>query len=1188
MTAPADGAFSCPSCGTPAVPGARFCFNCGTPLTAANVEHSLEPGTERRVVTVLFGDLTDFTSWAEELDPERVGVVTGRLLTALTEAVADVGGHVDKLTGDGIMAIFGAPVAHEDDPERAVRAAAAMQRAVRLLVADETGGGRALGLRVGLNTGEVLAGVHAGLTYTVIGDTVNTAARLSDVAGSGAVWAGQDTAVATMNVASWRALQPLRLKGKREPVAAYELVRLRAQGAPRPGLGEESVFVGRDAERGVLIGRVLDIIDTDRPATMVVTGEAGVGKTRLVSELGRFVAEIESSRVLWGRCTPYGEGRDLRPLADWVRTVCGITVADLSAPDRMAERVRRTVARLEPVAGAVSVEPLLALLGLTEGEAAPPRENAAPGAGLVRDLTTSAVAGLISALAAGGPVLLVVDDVQWAVPELLDALVGVASQLTGPVLLTVVGRSDLLSPAGRADWWEQLPNPELLPVLPLERASADRLLRAYLGGAELDSAVRDALLDRAEGNPFFLAELLHLLVDRGSLRREADGWLLIGELPAEVLPSGVQAVLTARFDNLEAAPRSVLRNAAVIGTRFPDAAVIALGMAAGEFPASSADQIVTEGLAVLRERDIVRSGQPGVHVFTHALARDVAYAATPKVDRAHRHAAAVAWAAESIVGPPAEIDTFVATHAERAVALAEDMSLARDDPAWQVRDPGYRALLRLAESALGADEPQSALDMFRRAVALAGDALPESDQMRAEVGIAAGHVAAQNYEEAEAALARALASEEPQLRSRALLVLADIRRRTGAESGAVAALDEALSTARAAGDDVTVAAALRQLGLVDYLAGRMAAAEARFAQAREIAERVGDLRGAGWALQHLAWSATTRGAHDVAEEALRRAAEVFTELEDNRGLSWCAGSEAFVRMLEGRLQEARDLASGLLPLGEQIGDKWGVGACLTIDAIAAAELGDPHTAASEAAEAVAAFRDIGDGWGLAMATVACGITARCGGDAKQAAAYLDEAVSVAEQGSYAAVATLATVAQGYALLDNGDVDGAESSARRGATIAAELDLEPYALAGVEVLMAQVLRARGQTVDALTILERVDSAGADAHRAGRAAPSLLFPRRQVVAHHAGVLLELGRLEEARACVERALGVPAEDVRSAVVVLRVLAAVRAAEQRLDEARDAVEEALEVAREAEYGTELRLTEELRERLFGPGQAG
>src|SRR4051812_14071364 len=855
MTTSQSAGFGCPVCGTPVVPGARFCFNCGTSLEL-DTERVLDPGTERRVVTVLFGDLTDFTAWAEELDPERVSVVTGRLLAALSTAVTDVGGHVDKLTGDGIMAVFGAPVAHEDDPERAVRAAAAMQRAVRLLIADESGGGRALGLRVGLNTGEVLAGVHAGLTYTVIGDTVNTAARLSDVAGSGAVWAGHDTALATMNVASWRALQPLRLKGKREPVSAYELVRLRAQSAPRPGLGEEAPFVGRDAERGVLIGRMLDVIDSDDPASVVVTGEGGVGKSRLVSELGRFVAEIEGSRVLWGRCTPYGEGRDLRPLADWVRTICGITVADLGDPEQMAERVRRTLARLEPASGAAAIEPLLALVGLTEGERPPPREAAAPGADLVHEQTAPAVAALISGLARTGPVLLVVDDLQWAVPGLLDALVDIAQRITGPIVLVVSGRSDLLSPVGRDAWWQALPDPELLPVLPLERASSERLLRAYLGGAELDNAVRDVLLDRAEGNPFFLAELLHLLVDRGLLRRVPDGWALVGELPDEVLPVGVQALLTARFDDLDPTAKAVVRNAAVIGTRFPDNAVVALAESSGEFP-GDVSRSVADALAVLRERDIVRSAQAGVHVFTHTLARDAAYAATPKVDRAHRHAAAVRWAAETVVGPPAEVDSFIANHAERAVALADEMSLPGDDPAYEVRELGYSALLRLGDAALASEDPRRAVALFDRAIRLADGALSEHDALRAQIGTAAGYVADKRYDDVEAKLAGALQAREPGLRARALVVAGDLHHRLGDDTQAIEALESAIVAARDAGDDVTLGAAMRQLGLIDYLAGRMSAAEERFDEARRYAERVGDLRGVGWALQHLAWSATT-------------------------------------------------------------------------------------------------------------------------------------------------------------------------------------------------------------------------------------------------------------------------------------------------------------------------------------------
>ncbi|MDX6285954.1 MAG: hypothetical protein QOG53_1439 [Frankiales bacterium] len=1172
-----DSAFTCPACGTPAVPGARFCFNCGTPLERFNADRGPDAGTERRVVTVLFGDLSDFTAWAEELDPERVGAVTSRLLTALSETVTEVGGHIDKLTGDGIMAVFGAPVAHEDDPQRAVLAAHAMQQVVRRLVADESGGGRALGLRVGLNSGEVLAGIQAGLSYTVVGDTVNTAARLSDAAGVGAVWAGRDTALATMDTASWRALPPLRLKGKREAVAAYELVRLRTQNAERAGLGEEAPFIGRDAERGLLIGRVLDVIERGTPSTMLVTGEAGIGKTRLAAELSRFTAEIDESRVLWGRCAPYGEGRDLRPLAEWVRTACGISTADLGNVPEMIERVRRTVARLEPGAGAVAVEPLLALIGLTEGENPPPRESAAPGASQGPESTVEAVAALLSNLAATGPLLLVVDDLQWATNDLLDALVAVTARLSGPILMALVGRSDLLTAGGRPGWWQSLPEPEYVPLLPLERAAADRLLRAYLGGSALEPDVRDALLDRAEGNPFFLAELLHLLVDRGLLRRESDGWALVGELPQDVLPAGVQAVLTARFDDLDLNAKAVLRDAAVIGPRFPDPALIALAAPDGE---GTAD--VESALATLRERDIVRVLVPGSHLFTHALARDVAYAAIPKAERAHRHAAVVRWAVDNLRGPPGEVDAFVAMHVERAVALAHEMSLATDDPAWAVRPAGFASLLRLGDAALAGDDPGAATDVFGRALALVDPAIGSVDGVddiavvRATVGRAAGLVARREFTQAESDLSEGLTATDAQVRSRAHVILGELRRRQGDEAAAVSALNTGLAAATDVGDDITAGDALRQLGLLDYLAGRMTSAEQRFDEALALAERVGDRRGAGWALQHLAWSATTRGAHDVAEDALRRAAEVFVELDDNRGLSWSAGSEAFVRLLQGRLADARDLASGLLPLGEQIGDRWGVAACLTIDAIAAAELGDPRTAAAEAERAREIFADIADGWGLALATVALGIAARCAGETPRAIQRLEEALSIAQGGSYDALASLACVVLGYAHLDAGQVDDALTVARRAAASAAHLDLEAYATAGFEVLLAQALRARGETAEAVEILDRVDAAGAAAEGS-----SLLFPRKQVVAHHAGALLEAGRVEDADAVIARALQTPAEDIRSHVVASRVLGAIRAAQGRLDEAVEALAVAHDLAAEAGYGAEIVLTDRARERL-------
>src|SRR6266545_2261642 len=289
---------TCPVCGTVAVPGARFCHNCGAALPAA----AILPATERRVVTVLFGDLSDFTAWAEDLDPERVGAVIDRVMAALAGAVKTFGGHVDKLTGDGIMAVFGAPVAHEDDAERAVRAALSMQRAVRRVLDDERGGGAPLGLRVGLNTGEVVAGVQAALEYTVIGDTVNTAARLADAAAIGGVYAGERTSVATRHLASWRHLRPLRLKGKRDPVEAYELLGLLDAPGTRSGLGDEAPFVGRETELARVASRL--------------------------AEIERFVARYDvgprQPRVFGVRCAAFGELRRLAPLADLVRIAIGL------------------------------------------------------------------------------------------------------------------------------------------------------------------------------------------------------------------------------------------------------------------------------------------------------------------------------------------------------------------------------------------------------------------------------------------------------------------------------------------------------------------------------------------------------------------------------------------------------------------------------------------------------------------------------------------------------------------------------------------------------------------------------------------------------------------------------------------------------------------------------------------------
>ncbi|AEH11574.1 MULTISPECIES: tetratricopeptide repeat protein [Protofrankia] len=1224
ITSPLGGTLRCPRCGTPAVPGGRFCFHCGLPLQTEN-GMGADEGAERRVVTVLFGDLSDFTAWAEDLDPERVGEVTDRVLAALARDVAEVGGRVDNLTGDGIMAVFGAPTAHEDDPERAVRAAAAMQETVRRLVTDEAGGGRHLGLRVGINTGEVLAGVQASLTYTVIGDTVNTAARLSDAAAVGAVYAGHDTMIATTSVATWRRLAPLKLKGKREPVPTYELVSLRPSNVARPGHGDDAPFTGRDQDLAVLESAFRDVVAHSQPRTVVITGEAGIGKTRIAVELARRAGAQQDARVLWGRTVRHGDGRDLAPLMDIVRTACGVGEGD--SPDRVAERVRRTVSRLEHPAARTRIpggvaDKLLALLGVPpEGRSTvapdiPPgdpagRENPAddPAVRAV-DAIVDDVAVLLGGLSNDGPLVIVLDDLEWATTALWQGLRRFASRLRGPVFLIMLDR-EVPSLAG-------LPNAESLALAPLAESASASLLRDYLGGAELDETARAALLARVHGNPFFLTELLNLLVDRGILHRgdlhrgDAAGataagagtdtgtgaagtepvpgvtpngaapgtdlaseilrhpagtqqcsWVLEGSLPETTLPAGVQSVLAARIDDLDPIAKAVLRSASVLGSRFPADALPALEDRRGEQ--------VHRALATLTERQLLRAPHPGepMWTFVHPMARDVAYAGLPKVERARRHAAAAQWGVEFLSGSEAEVAAFVGHHAERAHDLAASMALAPTDPAWSAREPGFHALVRVARSALARDDHRSASDLITSARRLGRGVVSELDDLGAVVLHAEALASLRRLDEAERVLRPALRVATPELRAAAYRILGDLRHKQGRDDEAATALVTALEEAQRAGSDRVIAATLRQLGLLEYAAGRVRHAEKRFTDALALARRVGDPRGVGWALQHLAWSATTRGDYPCAQEYLRDASEVFRRLDDTGGLGWCAGTEALVWLLSGQLSRARRLARDLIEMAGSLGEVWGLAVCLTIDAVAAAELGDIAEAEAEAERAAELFEATGDTWGVALTLVARGLAARGAGDPERGAAHLHNAQAAADQGGHAVVGALSMVLLGLTRLDAGLLNEAEQAADLAMRALDSLELQPHAQLGAKVLAAQVARARGRLQEAIQLLETALAAGEPA--------TLLFPRRQAYAHLAGTLLDAGRPAEALAVARRAVEVGAEDVRAQVLAWRALGTVLVASGKPAEGRAAYEKALAAATATEAVSEAAQTRRL-----------
>jgi len=1182
-------------CGTVAVPGARFCHNCGAALPAA----ATLPAAERRVVTVLFGDLSDFTSWSENVDPERVGAVTDRVLAALAGAVKTFGGHVDKLTGDGIMAVFGAPVAHEDDAERAVRAALSMQRAVRRVLDDERGGGAPLGLRVGLNTGAVVAGIQAAIEYTVIGDTVNTAARLADAAAVGAVYAGATTSASSRHVASWRQLRPLRLKGKRDPVEAFELLGLHDAPGTRSGLGDEAPFVGRESELGRIAGRLAEVIDQGQPTVMLMTAEAGVGKTRFAAEAERLAGGYDVSggrfatrtgaRVLSVRCAAFGERRRLAPLADLVRAAIGVPADNGTPPSRpvVEERLRRLTLRLArvPDAPPIASDVLLALLTNTE---LPATAQAAPGEwttdGETPDSTSvpTAVATLLSALTAETPLLIVVDDLHDATPETVDALGVTLSRLTGPALVLLLGRPELVRTAGALT---RVADAEVVTLPPLRGGDAARLLSSYLGGGKLPQPDTDGLLATAQGNPFYLAELVTLLIERGALTKlGVDGapgekrWRLApGSLTSRLLSRDLAAVLAARIDALPGDARAALRDAAVIGDMVPRGTLEALRehySGRSGRPAAVVAVELERAVDELLQRRMLQRTRTG-YAFSTPLMHEAAYGGMGKADLAERHAFLAEWAAPPAGVPAArpptstasdpntwsdgDRDAFIAHHVERAVALANSVGLRPDAPARAVTPLGIAALSRSARRAAKAGEPVTAVEYAEREAVLAGDALPVGDRLvHARALLQTGRtVEALSYAEKIAAN-----SAEPSARAGALLLAGRAHRTLGDSPRALVMWRDALQVATDAQLPGPRAEAMRRLGMADFLDGKLAQASSRFAAAYQVNYAAGDERGQAWSLQNLAWVTTTRGDFAGADAVLARAARLFAQLGDPVGRAWLRGTTAYARLLAGRLSEARRLARIFLPFGERVGEAWAVGTLRAVEAFAAAELGDLAEADREARRAYRDFAAASDDWGRGFSLVVRGVIARGLGEPQHAADLLADGLSYARHIGHPLLTGMAGTLRGFVALDRGDIEAAEADARTVMTAVEPHNPLAPAQVGPRVLLAAARLRAGDTATAIGLLAPIASASG--------APSLLFSRQQALAVYASALLADGRCEQALDWAQRATAVPAEDVRSRVIGAEVLARALAAAGRTDDAAAAAERAVDLSFSTEQTSE------------------
>jgi class 3 adenylate cyclase len=609
---------------------------------------------ERKLATVLFADLVGSTALVGDLDPEYARDLLERFYEAMEAQIALGGGTVEKFIGDAVVGVFGAPAAQEDHAERALQTSLWMLERLQEVFADR------LSLRIGVNSGEVVVGRPREGSSFATGDAVNVAARLEQAAAPGQVLVGERTAALVGDAFELSEPRIIEAKGKRSGVAARELRRMVAPRRPRRGPGLSSTFVGRARE----LAWLQEIASTDEPRFALLVGEPGLGKTTLVRELQSRLPAGTIFRL--GRCLSYGRSITYSPFAEVLRQELGLRDEE-AALEQLAGREILGLTLGVDVVG--DLEPRAAVLALQD-----------------------AWAQLVSAIGARGRTVLVIEDLHWAAEPLIELLDHVLSHATGPVLIlgtTRPGRGGL--PAG-----------ETLTMKPLGNDEAAELIDHALG-APLDVPGRDLLMGHAEGNPFFLEELLSDLIDRELLRLRNGGWTL--DIPTLAIPDSIQGVLAARIDLLTPTAKEALQAAAVIGRSFSPAAIAALVGSAAE-------------VRTLVEHGFVRAMEPEF-VFKHALTRDVAYGSLPKAERARRHAAHAEWL-ESMDASDARAGALAYHYAEAvSPEIAELAWRDREDDAARLRAAALRWLRRAADLAVGRFDLDDAIGLLGRAAELA-------------------------------------------------------------------------------------------------------------------------------------------------------------------------------------------------------------------------------------------------------------------------------------------------------------------------------------------------------------------------------------------------------------------------------------------------------------------------------------
>jgi class 3 adenylate cyclase/tetratricopeptide (TPR) repeat protein len=797
-------ASACPNCGAPNPPGQKFCGDCGTALPSPEAGQpgiarhvgseggppEGAPVAERRLVSILFADLVGFTTLVEGRDPEETRELLTRYFAVARDVIEGYGGTVEKFIGDAVMAVWGAPVAQEDDAELAVRAALELVDAVQTL-------GPSIQARAGVLTGEAAVTIGATGEGMVAGDLVNTASRLQSVAAPGAVLVGESTERAASRAIAFEPAGEQVLKGKAVPVPAWRALRVVAQ---RGGRGRsdlpEPPFVGRDEELRLLKDLLAAAGRDKRPRLVSVTGPGGIGKSRLAWELEKYIDGL-AGPIYWhhGRSPASGQGITFWALGEMVRRRAGLAEGDDEPTTR--ERIAATVA--EHVPGEDDrrwVEPaLLTLLGL---------EPAPPGG---RDVLFAAWRIFFERIALGGATVLVFEDLQWADGGLLDFIEHLLEWSKGsPILVVTLDRPELFE--RRPDWGRGTRNFTSVALEPLPEA----MMRALIGGLVTglpERAVR-SIVERADGVPLYAVETVRMLVADGRLERTDGGYRPVGELGTLAVPETLRSLIASRLDGLEALDRSLIADGSVLGQTFTLAALAAVS---GHEPAD-----LEARLPGLVRRELLeieadpRSPERGQYRFVQSLIREVAHSTIARRERRARHLAAARYF--ETLGDD-ELAGALATHYLAAYEASTEGPEA-EAAAVQAR----LALRGAAERAATLGAHEQAVAYLEQALTVTTD-LAETAELHERSGEAASagghHEAAEGHLRQGLALRRELGDRPAIARATGVLgrVLAN-----GGHSNVALMLLEAATAEFADLDDARALAALGgQLARAYYLTG---------------------------------------------------------------------------------------------------------------------------------------------------------------------------------------------------------------------------------------------------------------------------------------------------------------------------------------------------------------------------------